>query len=520
MGAETVAGIASIFGYSKPSEISNAGFMRNTPNYSMATADGSDMVQKLSLNRKQEITVDPVTVGLSDCEDTMAIAKIASIESYITDFEWSPAETTPDTWLFSIAVTPTQYLNITTGGGVDGIVPTACCYASRPFKYWSGTMKFRFKIIASAFTRGRLAFVYDPNSISNTTLDTYNTNFLAMVDISETKDFTIEVPWMQSEPYKPTTDTGALFVSDGSQLSTTSSNGVLGVRIVNDLVQPDGTTPVKIAVFVSAGDDFETVNPIGILPKEGFTAASATVTDAPMEDAPEEGDTSITLGSESNAIDHKALVFFGERIGSFREFIKRYSYHRVMNVSNPDLTTAMKTFQMASFPAYRRSDSNVPSNMLQYVCASHAAWRGSVRYKINAQSDGVFQMFVDRETNITGPVFTFVGTSLLPSNSSGDSTVAYMEGYTNVASGTVLTTQAMPTLEYEVPYANSVRFSQVRRDNLNVSNEYGYISRINSLVKAGVTGSETVAHLVVHVAAGEDFQVFGFVGAPVLYDIV
>jgi hypothetical protein len=48
----------------------------------------------------------------------------------------------------------------------DGSIRFAACgAAAMPFKYWSGSMKYRFQVVCSAFHRGRIAVVYDPQWI-------------------------------------------------------------------------------------------------------------------------------------------------------------------------------------------------------------------------------------------------------------------------------------------------------------------------------------------------------------------
>jgi len=535
IGATAVGAIASLFGFSKPNEIKDGAFMRNTPYYSMATSDGSDLSQKLTVTRKQEITVDPTTVGLEDCEDALAINKMASVESYITQFPWTVSQLS-DVWIFSISVKPTHYRM--SGTAPTRIIPTAAAYVARPFNYWSGTTKFRFQIVCSQFTRGRLAFVYDPNGLGGTSNDTYNTTMTTIIDISETKDFTIEIPWMQPQPYLThnSTSAGNTWSNNGTA-SDPFANGVLAVRVLNRLVQPDGLTPVAINVFTSAGDDFEVANPNGFefktmrfKPTSG-TGESETIKDS--EDAPEQTEMVVTLPAVSSAIDHKAMVFFGERVGSLRQLIKRFTFYRALDTAANSAIAFASSNTFSQFPAYRTLAGGGPDSIgagtgyqvsntyLNYVTRAFAGWRGGVRYKmVYTNADyGIVVRYVASglSTLLSRAVDTFPN-----ANTEEESTSTYLGILDDDSSGTVVTNSNMRGLEVEIPYASPYRFSNVTTSNNGDTTylPYGCGWKNVSFMRGvdTIPGTYVQGVDMVYVAAADDFQVFGFVGAPVYWD--
>jgi hypothetical protein len=535
IGATAVGAIASLFGFSKPNEIKDGAFMRNTPYYSMATSDGSDLSQKLTVTRKQEITVDPTTVGLEDCEDALAVNKMASVESYITQFPWTVSQLS-DAWIFSIAVKPVLYRS--SGSAPTRIIPTAAAYVARPFNYWSGTTKFRFQVVCSQFTRGRLAFVYDPNGLGSTTADTNNTTMTTIIDISETKDFTIEIPWMQSQPYleHDPINAGDVWGNDGAT-SDPFSNGILAVRVLNRLVQPDGLTPVAINVHVSAGDDFEVANPIGeefktlrFKPTSG-TGESESIKES--EDAPEQDEMVVTLPAVSSAIDHKAMVFFGERVGSLRQLIKRFTFYRTIDSAAGSTVAFWTDNSFSQFPAYRTLAGGGPDTIgagtgyqvsntyLNYVARAFAGWRGGVRYKI-VYSNADYAAVVRYIAPQINPLLARSVTTSPNDDTEAQSTANLITLLADDSSGSAMTNSNMRGLEFEIPYASPYRFSNVTTSNEGTGTylPYGCGWKTISFIRGTDTVGGTFIQGVdmVHVAASDDFQVFGFVGAPVYWE--
>lgn len=531
IGSSAVASIATLFGYSKPAEIRDAMVVRPTPMFSMATADGSDMVQKLSVTRKQELTVDPRTTGLSDTEDPLAIKTLAKIESYVTQFPWT-VSAAPDTWIFSIGVAPNLYR-------VDGkkVTPTMLSYLALPFSHWSGSIKFRFKIVASRFTRGRLAFVYEPGtSLGSTTLDTYNTNFTTIVDIAETRDFSLEIPWMQDMPYRSidSVTSPSEWENGGSHIAI--GNGVLGVRVLNELTQPDGITDISINVFASAGDDFELVNPTGdVMDTIRFQSASSpnmlassgeTEEVQDSEDVPEQTEQVVQVASPATFDELKAQIFYGERVGSLRQLAKRYCYIRTNTPDTAPVAPGFKPYHFPTFPPYRILSGGGPDEIstgvfgynfgttyLHYVAQMFAAWRGGMRYKFTMGSLG------DRFTvNRLSDLFT--GYEELPINQIIASQTSYTLTNMRLAqsgnlSGTAVSTTNAKALEVEIPYAAPHRFSKTLRNSTSSTEFYPNAGAFELLYHSD--GDYELGGYDVFVAAADDFQVFGNIGAPTFW---
>lgn len=344
IGANATSNVAQMFGYSRPNIVTDTLQTKPVPAGNLANTDAADAALKLTMDSKAELTVDSRTVGL-DGTDEMGILDYCKRESYLTQFDWIPNES-PDTLLWNTRVCPMQLDNF-----VGEIHMTPLAHMSTVFSYWQGSLKYRFQIVKSDFHKGRLLVRWDPNN--NTSSVNYNTNYSRVVDIAETDDFEIVVGWGQAEPFLPCGlpfDVGSNF-SDGQRLlKDSTSNGVLEITVLNDLVCPSADAPISINVFVSACDDYKLAVPNNepLIDYHLFPDASDEQRKQPKSEilesqssAPnvETGTTTVTdkptspseltvIGGKSNQDDPTYSVFFGDPPCSIRELCKRYSNTR------------------------------------------------------------------------------------------------------------------------------------------------------------------------------------------------
>jgi hypothetical protein len=78
MVATKVGQIAALFGYSRPAVISDIVLQKPSPTGNLANVDAADAVNRLTLDSKQELTIDSRTVGL-DGSDQMTIDSIVLV---------------------------------------------------------------------------------------------------------------------------------------------------------------------------------------------------------------------------------------------------------------------------------------------------------------------------------------------------------------------------------------------------------------------------------------------------------
>lgn len=530
MAADTTASIARLFGYSRPVVTKAPEPYKPTTISSLALTNVPDVSQKLTVDHKQELTVDPRISGLGGM-DPLNIREIAKRESYLTTFSWIVGSV-PESLLFNARITPVIWNESGTAPNIAYHFP-ACAFAALPFRYWAGSMKFRFQVVCSAYHKGRLKIVYDPNFIGS---NEYNVNYMRIVDIAEEKDFTIEIGNGQEGPLLSHHDPGP-----GSMTQTWSTtaftgneqgNGVLGVFIVNELTVPNTLTnnDIEINVFVSAGDDFEVFVPDDRFQNFTFFEPQS----GEEENAPIQFQTD-KVGPNGVVNSHLDTVYIGESISSFRTMLKRYSVWTCMcaGASNQIITG-----KLSRFPYYRGNYASAPdetssedpyaycnTTLLHWVRLAFNGSRGSIRYKFiprGMKGDEVFHMSAGLSHSPSG--YEYIVNPILPETLISarkrimyqGSTGSYPGGQAILGStGACVTTGGInPTLEFEVPYYEKYRFEPGR---IKQYTNPWYNPFFNYRVELGASPQEGSGVVDIHTATGEDFQVYFFLGLPKCY---
>lgn len=278
VGASAVSKIASIFGFCRPVQLET---ILNKPlaRSSLANVNLPDEAVKLSVDTKQELTIDPAIAGISS-EDELHIASIASRESFLTSFDWA-VDNVEETMLFNMVVDPGLHKKTTTPNIDPAIYFPACSYAVQPFEYWKGSFRVRFQIVCSDYHKGRLKITWDPSQGEPAV--PYNTVYTTIVDLSERKDFTMDIGWGQPTPFRRKYPIDAF---ESEMFSTTPispfafgqvGNGVIAVYVVNELTTPNSEVDndIEVNVFISMLDDFEVAAP-----------TSSTLKELYLEDSP------------------------------------------------------------------------------------------------------------------------------------------------------------------------------------------------------------------------------------------
>jgi hypothetical protein len=554
IAASTVGTVARMFGYSRPPVMDDIQPYRPTLVGNLANTNMPDSVNKLTLDAKQELTIDPRTMGLGSA-DEMSICSVAKRESYLTTFGWD-VDDSAETLLWNTEVNPVLWNTLTVGGQTEIHMP-ACCFATLPFTEWRGTMKFRFQIVASAFHKGRLKIVYDP---SYPLTNEYNTNYMYIVDLAKERDFTVDVNWGQQDPYIEHRIPGRDSIPHGtSQIDNDPknfANGVLSVYVVNELTVPNSiaNNDIQVNVFISAGDNFEVINPTdtGIknltwasypyFPQAGELEDQAgELGEAPdadkteNENAPMKPDEAVNLSAAVTKQDHTTSVFFGDPVTSFRQILKRYCYWAFIPDPVPTGPSIVRTSNF-DYPLHRGAMIDAPTAdqtnlpwryshmvLLNYLTPAYMGCRGGIRWKyhrVGFRDKPHGMMYTVR--NADGLDFSPGGpasSDLIPIDESSLSTVAHafqMDGVGNSWPGSAATEVSLnPVLEVEYPFQDNSRFWVAKkRDALYdvLLFEHPQTHGVFSMVNENNYGG-----MMAHVAAGEDYMLSFFVGAPVAF---
>jgi hypothetical protein len=426
--AAGVAGkFASLFGFSRPCVLDETKSFKPSVFGQLAITNQPDPAVKLSLDIKQETTIDPRVAGIGS-EDEMSFLSMVNRESYYTQFAWAVA-TAPGDRLFSTYVEPTvsRFSGSALTGWKHHLSPA--CFVANNFEQWGGTMIYRFQIVASNFHRGRLRFTWDPYDGEG---DEYNTMYQRIVDIADCKDVTISVGWGQEMSFIDCTDpfyngtsgpVGSYSVGAGP-INTLDNpyrgNGVLSVSVVNDLTVPTTTlgldNDIQINVFTKMGTDFRFGKPtIQTISGVTYFDAKAPAAIVSQSDTIEQGgagatgeeeqdsapiSTSVdhTFGKEADPEDPTYHVFYGEEITSMRQLMKRYFYHMSYRKGNEN--SKGLRLRQPDFPYYQGYNPDAHLNTtagdpyswstqtyLNYFTPAFSGYRGALRWKYMRSAD-------------------------------------------------------------------------------------------------------------------------------------
>lgn len=349
MAARTTAGIAKLFGYSRPAVIRDRGEM--VPKYcgSMSYTNTGDTTAKLALDAKNEVTIDPRVVGLAGV-DEMDFRSIVQRESYLNQFQWSVSDAT-GTQLWWGSVEPAYNSSTPTG-----MIPAM--WVAEPFEYWRGTVTYRFQVVSSGFHRGRIAICWDPSNL--TFAEDSNVAYTHILDLASERETTVTIGWGQSPGYLPTSNLGKVFFNTTSFGLATYGNGAIGVYVVNDLTVANsvaGVDPVTILVSVKFHDDFEVAVPKSINPNattgKFYIPQSLENDTCGMDVQPLMASSDVVFNPSAPA-DGLAQIHMGEVVSSWRQLLKRYCLSRACTYGSGTgvNVTCIAQIDMPEFPLY------------------------------------------------------------------------------------------------------------------------------------------------------------------------
>jgi len=354
MISSAVAGVASIFGFTNVPVVSDAEPYRPTAFYSFASPHISQPTERLTLDPKNELTIDPRVAGLSG-EDPLAISNLVTRESYVTQFTYTTSNATDDN-IFTAFVSP-YFANSVTLASRNIVNNTPMGHISAMFGHWRGDIIFRFRFICSRFHRGRVLIQWDPTADVSLVGNSSNVVFTKVVDISEETDIEVRVPYLQATEYQecPTYTNSANYNSQfyasgtssgASAFDTRCFNGYLTVKVLTILTCPISTSTVGVLVSVRGAENLEFANPvnlpISVTPydlqslveeEEGLYIESIPAPKDHSFDLVDyqyqsdqvsyEDPSCVSMGESGTRDPSSNLVYMGERVGSIRTLLRR-----------------------------------------------------------------------------------------------------------------------------------------------------------------------------------------------------
>lgn len=544
MVATKIGQVAKIFGYSRPQICDD--IQKATLRYmgNLSNTDAPEQVNKLSVDSKNELTIDSRVVGMNG-KDELTIKSIIERESYIQQFDW-PESAVQGSMLMSMKVDPTWCTRLV-AAPVTELHLTPLSFASVPFRWWKGSIKYRFMIVASEYHRGRLRLVYDPNKLSD--LD-FNATYSTIIDLADTRDFEYEVQWTRCEGWAqvrtPDSMRNAAYFSTFATVNPdVFSNGTLSIYVLNELATPSTTNAdVKVLVWISGGDDFslaqptcqESIQRLSIYQQQS-EMSEVMVTSSDTSNSPDSTVAKPSFGSPNTGQESTYLVYMGEQIVSFRDLLKRYHWSETINILGGGAgQIGLRTWYKIDFPPYRGWDPNGPhsatnsaagpspfnfcgNTLMNYLTPAFVMRRGAIRRKYlqsrasesNRRWFSVTRLDKKFETSTGHTNFSPAGAG------SGRISRAFIDARATTGSGAAVTSiDVQPVLEIELPYYSDTRFEPARDIRQYVSREQ-YAHALQTVV---INDALLVDTVMSYVAAGEDFQLSFFIATPIMFYVV
>lgn len=408
IGAAAVSSIASIFGFTNVPVIEDTKPFRPEPFPKLASSEIGYPVEKLTLDPKNELSIDPRIIGLGTGEDELAISNLVQRPSYLCRSNWSTSDLV-DTIKFSTRVTPV--MSATTPVGTQTMLfCTPMSYFSTLFKYWRGDIILTIKVICSKYHKGKLRISYDPNGVGAAgqniivSADTMNTVATTILDIGETNMCELRIPYQQNKQFlvldgTPTvawsTSSSPTFTRDGN-----SDNGMLTIRVQNVLTAPTASSSVDILIYARGAENLEFACP------DDVDASNLSSFFQPQSEEYNLINTmdSVTLGEAHADVSSQYITHFGENIKSLRQLLRRYSKHETLLLGNGGVPANNYSYWLCRFmrlptsPGYQTGALSTASKIvgtgsapynfvhfvpLAWVSNAFLCYRGSVNRTFN-----------------------------------------------------------------------------------------------------------------------------------------
>lgn len=518
---KTIAQIASLFGFSYPTMINKPERIKNEPFQNSAQFIGYDTGQRITIDPKQQLSVDPVATGTEI--DELSYAYLCSTESLLDTFTWETADGQMASSIWMAPVNPNIAKRILTAVGPPPtyiVAPTPLGFTATPHQWWRGDITFRFEIVCSQFHRGTLAVLFEPNISQNVVIDTtldLNKQFIKKVDLQSCTDFEVTVKWAYPRPWARVLtpdllgDIGAVGFLGDSLFDY--ANGYIAVVPYTALQSPDDSS-ISINVYIRSEDmSFNQFTMINVPTVRPSVEASTEV----HLHTPHPVDSSVLNESSAVSTDIATLTF-GEMPISFRSALKRFSPWFINDTVKLTTNTAYYSYTYINqwwsnpTPSYSSNTGN-EINLFGYLRYAYLGFRGGTKHRLNP----------------TGPVpsydtSTAIITLVAPNSTPGRS-IAWNTDFQRMSPQAIGSAMFMPAtnagVEFEVPMYTPNLFLVSFDEDLYPSGSimddemtWGYEATFGVAANAGTSATYPV-FMCSSSAAAEDFSLMRFSGCPI-----
>jgi len=349
--AEWIARGAKYFGFSKPSNASTPVIISNIPGRGYTQTDNMD----------NSVTLGPLAAQsisgynrFGTARDEMHISNIISKLQYVNRFSWNKIFP-ENTVLMQIPVHPMWATDHNSDSkhpiGDDSALDTAKMpnvtnmgYVASMFKYWKGSITYRFSFAKTAYHSGRIRVTWVPGDGTSLTATeqanalAYPANHTRIYDLRDSNEFTFTVPYLSNRPALKVTD---MHQSDWNK----ACNGKLLVTVETQLKAPETVSGlVDMNVWMAGGPDmqffhpdFSTYVPLNCVPSVADKVGVVNIPSQTAHTGYMEGEHHTLMDSNSPAVASSissanashdflgtAKQIFGEATVSLRALTRRF----------------------------------------------------------------------------------------------------------------------------------------------------------------------------------------------------
>lgn len=515
MALKGISNLAAYFGWSVPNVEKQPMRVKNEPFQCDANTIGFDTGKRITLDPKQELTVDPRIVGV-DC-DELSFDYLSGVESYLDTFTWAHTVTPLSTVMYYVGINPCIGVQRSTNNYIQ---PTALAFCAMPFQFWRGDIILRFEIVCSSFHRGKYAVFFDPN-IAHASLITsglsLNKQYMKVIDIQETQSVEFCVSWSYVREWcrnfsARSNIAGTCGTTNPFSASTATwdmYNGFVGIIPFTALQSPDNSD-VSVNIYIRGKDMHYNFTTDTLLP------SSRALTQSVEVDRPSEVQRAVTCfelnptGAKSREISTR---YFGEEVHSFRSLLKRFQT-TFNGTAASTATSGYVSISGSIMPVINPTfsvDTTLVATFLGYLRYAYLGWRGGLRKRIRFVSPSMEGMMNNVKVSLT---------------SAATSATTTAAGYTAVTSNVFSlvsgTCAYVPCtnggIEFEVPYYSNNLFIN-SPDGTNLGTPSATTTWEQNFVRSYTVRWETMLNSTTfnvyeETAAAEDFTFLRFICAP------
>jgi hypothetical protein len=419
-------------------------------------------------------------------------------------------------------------------------------HIAQMFEYWRGDIIFRFQVICSQYHRGRLLISWDPMRNIVAESNTETVTYSRVYDIAQDRDFELRVPYVQALAWLKcrngfySEQTATSNPAGVTTYAPEQDNGVLTVRVLNGLTAPTIPSTVSVAVSVRGAPNLSFASPIALSNQYSFfDIQSADVPVQPSEMISDDEEKEIhNLGDPQDYVDKACLVYMGEAVKSLRPLLRRYAFHRNVQLDS-DTTTQWRqaVFKMGRYPIpFGLAPNGINSSLAgayNYTVVTPFEWllncfvgmRGSMNWRVNISSkqfiDSMILVRKNGETR-TSSDYTrqYVGVGVTRDISARDDVI---EGLNPSFAGGCLVNQKTQTgLEAQLPMYSPYRMIATDPSGLTLGNSFDGTDKDTVELQFRInpsTNAENADRTLVryYTSVGTDFNFFFFLNVPAVF---